>query len=531
MRLIKAAAIAAAFALLALPMAAARADTPADTLVVAQNIDDIVSIDPAEAYEFSSGEYVTQTYDRLVQYDAADTKTLAADLASKWLIDDANKTITFTLRDGVKFSSGNPVTAADFIYSIKRVFVLNKSPVAILGAIGWTKDNYADMATAKDDKTIVVKYAGDISSAYALNILAAHAASVVDSKTVMAHEANGDMGNAWLKANSAGSGPFVLKTFRANEIMSFDANPDYFLGAPAMKHVIVKHVAEAATQLLLLQSGDVDMAKNLTPDQIKGLDPAAFKVETYPQAAVHFLSFNQKDKDLTNPAFWEAAHYLVDYKGMTDTFLKGQMVIHQAFWPSGFPGALDDNPYTYDPDKAKAILDKAGIKTPINITLDVINSSPFTDMAQSMQASFAKAGINFQIIPGTGGQVITKYRARTHQAMLLYWAPDFKDADSNASAFAYNEDNSDGSYQPTTTWRNAWRPPADMNAEVKAAKAESDPDKRNAMYIDLQKKQQASSPIIETFQEVAQIAMSPKVSGYVNGAVHDDVFYRLVKKN
>jgi len=51
------------------------------------------------------------------------------------------------------------------------------------------------------------------------------------------------------------------------------------------------------------------------------------------------------------------------------------------------------------------------------------------------------------------------------------------------------------------------------------------------MYIDLQKKQQASSPIIETFQEVAQIAMSPKVSGYVNGAVHDDVFYRLVKKN
>ena len=50
------------------------AATPADTLVIAQNIDDIVSIDPAEAYEFSSGEYVTQTYDRLVQYEAEDTK-------------------------------------------------------------------------------------------------------------------------------------------------------------------------------------------------------------------------------------------------------------------------------------------------------------------------------------------------------------------------------------------------------------------------------------------------------------------------
>ena len=530
MRLLHAALVAASLALL--PISAVRADTPADTLVVAQNIDDIVSIDPGEAYEFSSGEYVTQTYDRLVQYDAPDVTKLVSGLADKWLVDDANKTITFTLRDGVKFApSGNPLTAADVVYSMKRVFVINKSPAAILGAIGWTKDNVDSMVTAKDDKTVVVKYSGDISSAYVLNVLASRPASVVDSKLVASHDAGGDMGNAWLKANSAGTGPFVLKTFRANEILSLDANPNYFLGAPALKHVIIKHVAEAATQLLLLQSGDVDMAKDLTPDQVKGVDANAIKVETYPQAAVHFLSFNQKDKDLTNPAFWEAAHYLVDYKGMTDSFLKGQMQVHQAFWPSGFPGALDDNPYSYDPDKAKAILDKAGIKTPLTITLDVINSSPFTDMAQSMQASFAKAGINFQIIPGTGSEVITKYRARTHQAMLLYWAPDFMDPDSNASAFAYNEDNSDDHYQPTTTWRNAWQPPKAMNDETKAAKAEGDADKRNAMYIDLQKQQQASSPIIETFQAIAQVAMKPSVTGYVNGAIHDFVFYRLVKKS
>jgi peptide/nickel transport system substrate-binding protein len=152
-------------------------------------------------------------------------------------------------------------------------------------------------------------------------------------------------------------------------------------------------------------------------------------------------------------------------------------------------------------------------------------------MAQSMQASFAKAGINFQIIPGTGSQVITKYRNRTHQAMLLYWAPDFMDPDSNATAFAYNVDNSDGSYQPTTTWRNAWQPPAALSAEVVKARAESDPDKRNALYEDIQKQQQASSPIVETFQEVAQIAMKPDVTGYVNGAIHDFVFYRLVKKD
>ena len=530
MRLFKAAFLAAAMTL-TLPSAASLAATPADVLVVAANIDDIVSIDPAEAYEFSSGEYVTQTYDRLVQYDAPDVKTLAAGLATEWTADDANKTITFTLRDGVKFSSGNPVRAEDVVYSWKRVVVLNKSPAFLLTQLGWTPENIETMVKADGNK-VVVKYAGDFSSAFVLNVLAARPASVVDAVTVQANEASGDMGNAWLKANSAGTGAFILKAFRPAEIINLEANPNYFLGAPAIKGVIIRHVAEAATQQLLLELGDVDLAKNLTPDQIAGLaGKETIKVETYPQAAVHFLSLNQKTAALQPEAVWEAARYLVDYKGMTDSFLKGQMQIHQAFWPSGFPGALDDNPYSYDPAKAKQILADAGVKTPITVTLDVINSTPFTDMAQSLQAGFAEGGINFEIIPGTGSQVITKYRARTHEAMLLYWGPDFMDPDSNAGAFAFNEDNSDDHYQPTTTWRNSWAVPAELNAETKAAKAEADPAKRNEMYVDLQKKVQAKSPIIIMFQAATQVAIAKNVEGYVNGATTDFVFYRLVKKS
>ena len=323
----------------------------------------------------------------------------------------------------------------------------------------------------------------------------------------------------------------MLKAYRPAEIINLEANPNYFLGAPAVKGVIIRHVAEAATQQLLLESGDVDMAKNLTPDQIAGLaGKDTVQVETYPQAAVHFLSFNQKTAALQPEAVWEAARYLVDYKGMTDSFLKGQMQIHQAFWPSGFPGALDDNPYSYDPAKAKQILADAGVKTPITVTLDVINSTPFTDIAQSVQAGFAEGGINFEIIPGTGSQVITKYRARTHEAMLLYWGPDFMDPDSNAGAFAFNEDNADDHYQPTTTWRNSWAVPAELNAETKAAKAEADPAKRNEMYVELQKKVQAKSPIIIMFQAATQVAIAKNVEGYVNGATTDFVFYRLVKK-
>jgi peptide/nickel transport system substrate-binding protein len=520
-----------AASLIALATSPALAETPANALVIAQNIDDIVTIDPASAYEFTSGEYVTNTYDRLVQYDADDTTVLAPGLATEWEVDATNKTITFTLREDVTFHSGNPLRPEDVIGSFKRVVTLNKAPAFILTQLGWTPENVEEMVTAEDGK-VVVRYTGDFAPSFVLNVLAARPASVVDMETVMANEVDGDMGNTWLNANSAGTGPFILRGYRPAEMLALAANPDYFLGAPAMEQVLIRHVAEAATQRLLLESSDVDMAKNLTPDQVAGLEGnAAIKIETIPQAAVHWISFNQKNEALTNPAVWEAARYLVNYDGMADSFLKGQMQVHQAFWPEGFPGALTDRPFTYDVEKAKQILADGGVELPITVSLDVINSAPFNDMAQALQQSFAQAGINFEILPGTGAQVITRYRARAHDAMLLYWGPDFMDPHSNAKAFAYNSDNSDDNYQSTTTWRNAWQPPAEINEKTMAALGEQDPEKRLQMYVELQQAMQAEAPFVIMFQAVKQVAMADNVDGFVNGATSDFVFYRLVEKN
>lgn len=520
-----------AVSLIALATAPALAATPGTALVIAQNIDDIVTIDPATAYEFSSGEYVTNTYDQLVQYDATDTTTLAPGLATSWDIDAAAKTVVFTLREGVKFHSGNPLRGADVVGSWKRVLVLNKAPSFILANLGWTADNLEEMVTA-DGNTVTVRWKGDFAPSFVLNVLASRPATIVDVETAMANEKDGDMGHAWMNANSAGTGPFKLTRFAPGEVMMLEANTDYWGGAPKMSQVLIRHVAEAATQRLLLESGDVDMAKNLSPDQVAGLaGNANIKIETYPQTAVHWFSFNQKTEALQNPALWKAARYLVDYKGMSDSFLKGQMDVHQAFWPKGFPGALTDTPFSYDLEKAKAILAEGGVQLPLKIELDVINSAPFTDIAASLQQTFAPAGINFEILPGTGAQVITKYRARTHQGMLLYWGPDFMDPHSNAKAFAYNADNSDDKYVSTTTWRNAWMPPADVNAKTMAALAEQDTDKRNQMYLDLQKAMQDEAPFVIMFQAVKQVAMADKVQGYVNGASADYVYYRLVEKN
>lgn len=514
---------------LVLAATAAFAKTPDGVLVVAQNIDDIVAIDPAQAYEFTSGELVSNLYDRLVQYDAEDTTVLAAGLASEWQADVDARTLTFTLRDGATFASGNPVTAEDVIFSFGRVIKLNLTPAFMLTQLGWTPDNIDQMVTGEGN-TVTVRYEGDFSPNFVLNVLAARPASIVDSVLVKQHEVDGDMGNAWLNENAAGSGPFTLDRYAPAQMVRMSANEGYFNGAPAIDSVIIRHVAESATQQLLLEKGDVDLARNLTPDQVASMKSDGIKVETFPQAAVHFLSFNQKDENLTDPAIWQAARYLVDYQGMADTIIKGQMEVHQAFWPKGFTGSLDEAPFSYDPEKAKAILAEAGIKTPISVSLDVINSAPFTDMAQSLQASFATGGINFEILPGTGSQVITKYRERSHDAVLLYWAPDFMDPHSNAKAFAYNADNSDENYAATTAWRNAWAVPDATNALTMDALSEADADKRLEMYRELQQQVQQESPIVVMFQATYQVAMAEGVTGYVNGAISDFVYYRLVEK-
>ena len=162
--------------------------------------------------------------------------------------------------------------------------------------------------------------------------------------------------------------------------------------------------------------------------------------------------------------------------------------------------------------------------------MDVISAPTFVEMAQAIQASFAEGGINLEIIAGTGAQVITKYRARTHEAMLLSWGPDFMDPHSTAKAIAFNADNSDDKYASTTTWRNAWMPPAEVNEKTMAALGEQDAEKRLEMYMDLQKATQAEAPFVIMFQAIKQVAMRDNVEGFVNGATSDYVFYRLVTK-
>lgn len=219
----------------ALSVDAAMAATPPSTLIVAQSLDDIVSLDPAESNELSSIQTLPSLYQRLVQADRDDPARLQPMLAASWQENAADKSLRIALRPDAVFASGNKVTSDDVIFSLSRAVKLNKSPAFILNILGWQSDNIDGLLARVDDHTLQLRWTSDISPAVALNLLSTPIASIVDSRTVLTHVSDNDYGNGWLRTHAAGSGPFSLRVYQPHEAIVLDANDHAGANRPRLK--------------------------------------------------------------------------------------------------------------------------------------------------------------------------------------------------------------------------------------------------------------------------------------------------------
>lgn len=506
-----------------------QAATPLDALVQASRFDDIISLDPAEMYEISAFEIVTNAYDKLVAYDIEDTSRIVPQLAESWEVSEDGTTFTFKLREGVSFHSGTPLTAEDVVFSFSRLAALDKGPAFLIHDLGIKPDNYEEVLRAVDDLTFEMTLDRDYAPSFVLNVLSGGNFSIIDSTLAREHEVDGDWGNAWLKNNSAGSGPYRLEQIVPNERILMSRFDDYWQGAPKLARLMWRHVEEPASQRLLLEQGDIDVARNLLVDQLEPLRQSGeMQLVEAKLGTQLYMGLNVSREPLDDVRVRQALKYLVDYDGMAETFMRDAWIVNQTFLPEGMLGHVDSRPFSFNLEKAKELLAEAGYEDGFSLTINVATGQERMDTAQAVQASFAQAGIQLEIQPSDARTALTTYRAREHDIYLGTWGIDYFDPATNA-VFVANTDNSPEAASTPLTWRNAWQD-EELTERVQALALEPDEEARAAGYQQLIRDWQEVSPFIMLFQQVAIAAVRPEVKDFRLAPTNDGNRHHLVSK-
>jgi peptide/nickel transport system substrate-binding protein len=483
----------------------ALAQSRTEVLVIGQELGMITSLDPAKGFEVIGSGVMAGVYDRLLDFPAGKFDKPEPSLAESWKVSPDGLVWTFSLRKGVKFHSGNPMTAEDVVYSFQRAVLLKDQPAFILTQFGLTPESIKALDPTTVQITLPKKYAGGLFLACMASIVS----SVVDSKVVKQNVAktdqfpNGDYGVTWLSRNSAGSGPFILRKWEKGEGVVLDANPGHFRYPPKVKRVIYKDIAEAASRRLQVEKGDLDIAWNMQSDQVKELAKNKdIRIERYADNAIEYLGMNVTRPYLLDKRVRMAIRYAIDYDGIVNKILGGAAKQINTFIPEGFAGYEPRIIYKTDIEKAKQLMKEAGVSG-FETTLYHNDATPRPEVGQVIQASLAKIGIKVTLNKMVGSQLMPLYRAQKTDLFLGGWGPDYADPHTNAQPFADHT-------SKQLAYRNAYE--NNQTAKmIQDAGQEMDDGKRIALYQAANKILQEEGPFAFLYQQVAQHAVRSNV--------------------
>ena len=319
------------------------------------------------------------------------------DLASEIKTSEDGKTVTITLRDGVKFHNGKDFTSADVKYTFDKLF---ESKGYKSGAFFDTVDGkqvpHINSLETPDPKTVVFSVGRPALKNQLLSNLVA--IPIIAEGTAEQQ-----------KTNPVGTGPFKFVAFdQSQNTVEFEAFQQYFEGAPKFAKLRVKTVTDASGLQAELQTGGVDIApapSNMPPDTLKLLSESAnLKVEQFDGSNIQYVGLNTTSAPLNNPKIRQAIGYAIDRDKLIKELLSGQAKIASSILPAGSWAYSPGAQYGFDPEKSRALLKEAGYKNePIKFKYSSGNAA-FNSYAQAIQSSLTAVGLNVQIEtldPGT----------------------------------------------------------------------------------------------------------------------------------
>jgi peptide/nickel transport system substrate-binding protein len=330
------------------------------------------SLNPFLGFQAPSYEMWGLTYDYLVGYSMKDMSP-QPDLASKWTTSADGKTWTFTVRSGVKFSDGVPLTAKDVAYTFNRVL---HGAVESTNWLSYLKG--VTSVTAPNDTTVVIKSKEPLSTLPLLPIpiVPEHIWKTVSESQIKSYPAEPKGGQPVV-----GEGPFRLVSGTADgSTFKFEANPDYWGGAPHIDEVIFQFYKNDDSAIQALIKGEADFVEGITPLEVKSLEGkpgiTAQNGESpgFAEIAFNAGSINVKTGEsignpnpaVLDPKFRHALGYALNLPQLISKVYQGAGTAGTTIIPPAYPDYRWDVPadqkMTFDLDKAGQLLDAAGYK-------------------------------------------------------------------------------------------------------------------------------------------------------------------------
>ncbi len=471
--------------------------------------DDVPTLDPAIGYDTSSWTFEQMIFDTLVRY--SDTGVdLVPDAAVSWEASPDARTFTFHLRRDVRFSTGRTVTAADFKYAIERVIrpATNSKGMEYFRALAGAQDfaagraqNVAGIETP-DPYTIIFRLVGP--DPIFVHKLAMPFAAAIPSEAVSR------WGDDFFK-HVVGSGPFMLREWIGGQRLVLVRNPYYFIkGLPRLDAIVDQIGVDDELEWLKFEAGDIDVSAIPPAEFVYVMKTPRLRALTLRivTLATDYLGMNCLMRPFTDVRVRRAFNYAIDKRKLI-AVLNGRGLVAHGVLPPGLPGydpAIEG--YSYDPAKARRLLEEAGVRGNFAPQLWIRADQTEMILAQSVQQDLAIVGVHAVIKPVAWPPLLDAVRQpNTAELFLFGWEADFPDPanflDVLFSRPQWGANNDTFYYDPR------------VDALLAAAAPLSDPAKRYALYRQAEQIIVRDAPWVFLYNPVTCVIRQPWVHDYV----------------
>jgi peptide/nickel transport system substrate-binding protein len=468
----------------------------------------ITAMDPAGSYDFGSWNMQYNIFEQLLAIPAGESDPVPA--AAESCEYDDPKTITCTLVEGQTFSNGNELTSSDVLFSMKRNIEIadpNGSSV-LLGQLSngdEKKPTLAEGAIETPDDTTVVFHLNAADTTF-LKLLSTATTSIVDEETFPANELLPD-------DQVIGSGPYTLEQYKPGEQATLVANDSYEgPNTPETKQIFVQYLSEPAALKTAVETGQVDIAwRSLSPTDINDLEGAdGVEVIKGEGSEFRYWVWQLATEVGGEKAIRQAVAQLIDRDTIAQDAYDGTVSPAYSIVPPGFGGQKDSFKDVYgdapDVDAAKKILDDAGVKTPVNLTLGYTPTHygpNAVDEATELASQLDESGLfKVKTEDAEWEEYQTLYKENAYDLFILGWYPDILDADNYLTPFLRDG----GFYQNNYSNKQ-------VNQLLDEELAETDTDAREAVLGELQDITADDVPLIPSWNGQNVAVASDQMTG------------------